>query len=116
MDQPSHLPRDPVLTCAARVHAAVDEAAAADPVLMTTTEKAQAMVELTRAADRIRGILLRVLAESGDVADDAGAAAWPRGWPTTPTSATAPPSPTNASPTPSNTAGTRPAPDSSPAR
>ena len=79
MDQDRHLPRHPVLACAAQAHAAVDEAALADPVLMTTSEKAEALVELSRAADRLHGLRMRVLAASDDVADDAGArspAAW----------------------------------------
>ncbi len=79
MDQFSPLPRHPVLACAARVHTAVDEVAGVDPVLMTTREKAEALVELSRAVDRLRAVQLRVLAVSDDVADDDGArspAAW----------------------------------------
>ena len=79
MDQFSPLPRHPVLACAARVHTAVDEVAGVDPVLMTAREKAEALVELSRAADRLRAVQLRVLAVSDDVADDDGArspAAW----------------------------------------
>jgi hypothetical protein len=79
MDQFPPRSDHPILDCADRVHAARDDALAADPVLMTTAQKAEALLELSRAADRVHGLLLRVLAESDDVAQDAGArspAAW----------------------------------------
>ena len=55
------------------MHAAVDEASAADPVLMTTAQKAEALLELSRATDRLHGLVLRVLAAADDVALDDGA-------------------------------------------
>src|SRR6187200_61346 len=79
MDQLPPRPDHSILACADRVHAAVDDAVAADPVLMTTAQKAEALLELSRASDRLHGLLLRVLAEAEDVAQDEGArspAAW----------------------------------------
>lgn len=63
----------PVLTCAEQIGAALDRVADVDPVLMTTEAKASALVELSRAADRVRGLVLKVLAHADDVALDEGA-------------------------------------------
>ena len=79
MDQLPPRPDHPILACADRVHAAVDDAVAADPVLMTTAQKVEALLALSRATDRVHGLLMRVLAEADDVAQDEGArspAAW----------------------------------------
>ncbi|GAA2156692.1 hypothetical protein GCM10009844_45180 [Nocardioides koreensis] len=69
----------PVLTCAAEIGAALDLVAAVDPMSLPTAAKAEALVELSRLADRLHGLHLRVLAGADDVALDAGmrsAASW----------------------------------------
>ena len=69
----------PVLTCAAAIDAALDQVAGIDPVFMTTPAKAAALRTLSRAVDRVQGLLLRVLANADDVALNEGArsaAAW----------------------------------------
>lgn len=63
----------PVLTCARELDAALDRVAGIDPVLMPTSVKAAALKELSRVAERTRGLMLRVLANSEDVALDDGA-------------------------------------------
>ena len=73
-------PDHPILACADRVHAAVDERVGGGPGADDDrAQKAEALLELSRGADRLHGLLLRVLAEADDVAQDAGArspAAW----------------------------------------
>ncbi len=69
----------PVLACTGRIAAALDEAMASDPVLMTTAAKATALVELSRVTSRLQGLVLRVLAHADDVALDAGARS-PASW------------------------------------
>ncbi len=69
----------PVLMCAAAIDAALDRVVEVDPMFMTTPAKAAALVALSRAADRVQGLLIRVLANADDVALDEGArsaAAW----------------------------------------
>jgi hypothetical protein len=69
----------PVLACAGAIGAALDEVAGVDPLYMTPTAKAAAMVELSKVIGRAQGLLLRVVANADDVALDAGsrsAAAW----------------------------------------
>ena len=69
----------PVLRCAAEIGEALDRVAEVDPMTMPTPAKAEALVELSRLADRLYGLRLRVLAGADDVALDAGmrsAASW----------------------------------------
>lgn len=69
----------PVLGCAAVIAEALDSVTGVDPVLMTTVQKEAALRELSVAAERLRGLTLRVLAGADDVALDHGArsaAAW----------------------------------------
>lgn len=58
---------------------ALDRAAVVDPLLMSVAAKKVALIELARQAERVRGLLLKVLAVSEDVAAEDGArspAAW----------------------------------------
>lgn len=69
----------PVLACAASIEAAVKDVADVQAVFMTTGEKAEALVRLGRAGDRVAALRLRVLAVAGDVAEAEAArdvAAW----------------------------------------
>jgi hypothetical protein len=69
----------PVLRCAEEIGAALDRAADVEPIFMSVEAKKLALVELSRQAERVRGLLLKVLAVSEDVAVEDGArsaAAW----------------------------------------
>jgi hypothetical protein len=66
-------PEHPILGCAAEVAAALERVADVDPALMTTRDKATALIELARLASRMRGLALRILAASDDVALEHGA-------------------------------------------
>ena len=66
-------PGHPVLGCAAAIGEALDRVAGVDPGYMTSTQKADALRELTVAVERLAGLRLRVLAMADDVALDHGA-------------------------------------------
>ena len=79
METPSTTREHPVLACAEALGAALDEIAGVDPVFMPAAAKAAALVELTRVAARVEGLLGRVLANADDVAAEHGSrsvAAW----------------------------------------
>ncbi len=66
-------PEHPVLACAAEIRAALDRVADVDPSSMSTRDKGTALTELARCGNRLRGLMLRVLADADDVALDHGA-------------------------------------------
>ena len=69
----------PFLRSVGQAAVAVDDARAARPDLLSTTEKAQALLELARLEAQVAALKLRVLSCADDVAADAGArdaAAW----------------------------------------
>jgi hypothetical protein len=66
-------PGHPILGCAAEVAAALEGVADIDPTFMTTRDKATALIELARLTSRLRGLALRILAASDDVALEHGA-------------------------------------------
>src|SRR6266545_6355582 len=61
--------RHPVLACVDAVAAAVKDTAGVDPVFMTTREKAEALLGLSRLVDQLAALRLRVAAVAGDVAE-----------------------------------------------
>jgi hypothetical protein len=63
----------PVLRCADRIAAALDDVADVDPLYLPTPDKAAALVRLARVEERLHELRLRVLASADDVALDAGA-------------------------------------------
>src|SRR5688572_17383611 len=63
----------PVLRCAARIGAALDDVAEVDPGYLPTRDKAAALLQLTRLESRLHELRLRVLADADDVALDSGA-------------------------------------------
>src|SRR5690606_14015680 len=67
--RPSH----PILTCAARLRAALDEVAEIDPLFATTEAKKAMLTELTELADRMVALRNDVLAAADDVAADTAA-------------------------------------------
>ena len=73
MDLAPPPPRHPVLRCADRVDAALDDVAEVDPLYLPTPDKASALLRLARAEERLHELRLRVLASADDVALDAGA-------------------------------------------
>jgi len=64
--------RHPVLACADAISDALKNVADVDPMFMTTTDKAEALVDLTRLTGRLESLRLRVIAGSGDVAEADG--------------------------------------------
>ena len=73
------LARHPILACADEVGAALDRAAPASAVFLSTREKAQVLLELTGLEARLAELKLRVLASADDVALESGdrsAATW----------------------------------------
>jgi hypothetical protein len=62
----------PVLACAEAISHALDTVAHVDPMFMATSDKAHALVELTRLTDRLEGLRLRVIAGAGEVAAQDG--------------------------------------------
>ena len=71
--------RHPVLACADVVEDALKDVAGVEPAFMTTGHKAEALLRLTRLADQVETLRLRVMAASDDVAAGDGArnvAAW----------------------------------------
>lgn len=73
MEVPSPSLQHPVLRCANRIAAALDDVAEVDPVFLPTPDKAAALLQLARAEERLHELRLRVLAGADDVALDAGA-------------------------------------------
>jgi len=76
---PAEPPAHPVLAFAAAVEAGLDDVAGVDPVFMTTTDKATALVRLARLETRLTALRLRVQAVADDVAEAHAArdtAAW----------------------------------------
>ena len=65
--------RHPVLGCAHVVEEALKDVAGVEPAFMTTTDKAEAFVRLTRLGDQVESLRLRVMAASDDVAAEHGA-------------------------------------------
>jgi hypothetical protein len=67
------VPEHPVRACARAIGSALDQVADVDPMYMTTTDKADSLVELTRLSGRLEALRLRVLGTADDVALDSGA-------------------------------------------
>jgi len=61
--------RHPVLACVDAVRSALKDTAGVDPVFMTTPEKAEALLALSRLADQLSAVRLQVAAVAGDVAE-----------------------------------------------
>ncbi|HEY3014859.1 MAG TPA: DUF222 domain-containing protein, partial [Nocardioides sp.] len=61
--------RHPVLACVDAVRSALKDTAGVDPVFMTTPEKAEALLGLTRLADQVAALRLQVEAVADDVAE-----------------------------------------------
>ena len=79
MEVPSPSLEHPVLRCADRIAAALDDVAEVDPTFLPTSDKVRALLELSRVEERLHELRLRVLATADDVARDAGqrsAGAW----------------------------------------
>jgi hypothetical protein len=73
------LPQHPILGCVAELEAALDGAADAQAIYLSTDEKAAALVRLAKVEARVAGLRLGVMAAAGDVAEETGArdvAAW----------------------------------------
>ena len=68
-DQHQH----PLLDAVASVARELDKAATFNPTFVPITDKAAALRELSVLVTRTQGLLMGVLAASGDVADEAGA-------------------------------------------
>jgi hypothetical protein len=69
----------PVMACAQQIASELRDVASVPVELMSSADKAAALVEVTRAANQLDALRLRLLAASDDVALDAGsrdAAAW----------------------------------------
>jgi hypothetical protein len=69
----------PVLACAAIIEAALQDVAGVEPAFMRTSEKADALLALTRAQTALAALRLRIIAAAEDVAEETGArdvAAW----------------------------------------
>jgi hypothetical protein len=69
----------PILGSVAELEGALDQVADAQPVYLSTGEKADAMRRLARVEARVAGLRLGVMAAAGDVAEETGArvvAAW----------------------------------------
>lgn len=72
-------PQHPILACVAELEAALDGASGAQPVYLSTSEKAEALRRLAVVEGRVAGLRLGVMAAADDVAVDTGArdvAAW----------------------------------------
>ena len=71
--------RHPVVACVDGLEELLDRVADLDPGYLSTADKADVLVRLTRLVDRVEGLRLRVMATAMDVADVEGAptvAAW----------------------------------------
>jgi hypothetical protein len=69
----------PIIECAADLSDSLKGVASVEPTFMSTPEKEEALVALTEARSQLDALVLRVLAESDDIADAHGlrdAAAW----------------------------------------
>ena len=69
----------PVLACAGTIERALDEVADVDPLFMSSSDKAEVLLTLTRLEARVGELRGRVLAAAADVAEADGArdpAAW----------------------------------------
>jgi hypothetical protein len=66
-------PEDPVLLCAAEIRASLERVATVDPSTMSTRDKGDALIALARCGNQLRGLMLRVLAGSDDLALEHGA-------------------------------------------
>jgi hypothetical protein len=69
----------PVLACAATIEAALQDVAGVEPAFMRTSEKADALLALTRAQTALAALRMRIIAAAEDVAEETGArdvAAW----------------------------------------
>ena len=64
--------RHPVLACAAEITQALKNVSDVDPMFMTTPEKAQALLEVTRLTGQLEAFRLRLISASGDVAEQDG--------------------------------------------
>ena len=71
--QSQHQSQHPVLGCAGEVLAAIKSVRDVQPVFMTPADQQTAVIELGRAATALAELQLRVLAASGEAADQAGA-------------------------------------------
>ncbi len=67
------VPQHPVAACVAQLESLLSGVADVNPSFMRTAEKASVLVALTRVIAQSEGLLLRVLATAGDVAEEAGA-------------------------------------------
>uniref|UniRef100_UPI003515EC39 DUF222 domain-containing protein n=1 Tax=Nocardioides sp. TaxID=35761 RepID=UPI003515EC39 len=63
----------PVITCAHTLQTALGEVREVQPVYMSVEDKKTALIELTKVEAAVAELKARVLAASGDVADDTGA-------------------------------------------
>ncbi|HEV7875257.1 MAG TPA: hypothetical protein VGP00_01175, partial [Nocardioides sp.] len=63
----------PLAACVSRIEDALDEAAGADPIYLSTPAKQEILLALTRIATRVEGLRLTVMANAGDVAVETGA-------------------------------------------
>lgn len=63
----------PIVEATAQIDAALKDAAAHDPIFMTTGDKATALADLVRLRSRVDELLMRVIAASDDVAATVGA-------------------------------------------
>ena len=63
----------PIITCAADITAALKGVASVNPTFMSTDDKAAALVGLVRAEAQLAELRLRVLADAGDLAEQAAA-------------------------------------------
>ncbi len=75
---PTVLPH-PISRCAEELSAALDRVEESEPLYLSTEAKQSVLVDLARSAERVRALLLRVLATADDVALESGArsaAAW----------------------------------------
>lgn len=73
------VPQHPILGCLADIGHALDDVTDAQPLYLSTTEKAAALRKLAVMEARMAGLRLRVMAAAGDVAEAEGArdvAAW----------------------------------------
>ena len=73
MSQPTISLPHPLGVCVSRIEAALDEAAGADPMYLSTRAKQEILLALTRVAGRLDGLRLTVMANAGDVAAESGA-------------------------------------------
>ena len=67
------VPQHPILGCLVEIGAALDGVADAEPVYLSTAEKAEVLRRLAVLESRVAGLRLRVMAASGDVAEEVGA-------------------------------------------